>query len=69
MKKKMGSKKEMTTKVTAKIEDVCQKKGCWMNLVDNKGNKVSQNKWPVCQMTLLLYNCYNQVPFPPRFAF
>jgi hypothetical protein len=30
----------MTTKVTAKIEDVCQKKGCWMNLVDNKGNKV-----------------------------
>lgn len=40
MKKKMGSKKEMTTKVTAKIEDVCQKKGCWMNLVDDKGNKI-----------------------------
>jgi hypothetical protein len=40
MKKKMGSKKEMTTKVSAKIEDVCQKKGCWMNLVDDKGNKV-----------------------------
>jgi hypothetical protein len=40
MKKKMGIKKEMTTKVTAKIEDVCQKKGCWMNLVDDKGNKI-----------------------------
>jgi len=40
MKKKMGSKKEMTTKVSAKIEDVCQKKGCWMNLVDDKGSKV-----------------------------
>ncbi len=40
LKTKMGSKKEMEGKVTAKIEEVCQKKGCWMNLVDGKGTKI-----------------------------
>ena len=29
---RMGDREEMTVKITGTIEDVCQKKGCWMNV-------------------------------------
>jgi hypothetical protein len=40
LKAQMGDKTEMKVKLMAKVEDVCQKKGCWMNLVDENGNKI-----------------------------
>ena len=33
---KLGDADEMTVKVTGLIEDVCQKKGCWMNVYTNE---------------------------------
>jgi len=38
MKTQMADKKEMITKVTAPIEAVCQKKGCWMELKATDGS-------------------------------
>lgn len=37
MKAKMGGR-NMYTKVTGQIDAVCQTKGCWMDLKDDKGN-------------------------------
>lgn len=38
MRKLMGDKKEMTAKVTAPIQAVCKKKGCWMELTAADGS-------------------------------
>jgi len=40
MKTQIGDKKEMNVKIMAKVEEVCQKKGCWMNLTDGNGNSI-----------------------------
>lgn len=40
LKTQMGDKTEMNVKLMAKIDDVCQKKGCWMNLTDENGTKI-----------------------------
>jgi hypothetical protein len=37
MKVAMGDKKELVVKVTAPVDAVCQKKGCWMELKGNDG--------------------------------
>ena len=36
----IANNKEMTVKLTGKIEAVCQKKGCWMNLKNETGDKL-----------------------------
>jgi len=43
LKNMMGDQKEMTCKLTGKIEAVCQKKGCWMELknADNSTIRVT----------------------------
>lgn len=38
MRKLMGDKKEMAAKVTAPIQAVCKKKGCWMELAAADGS-------------------------------
>ena len=32
----------VVAKVTARVESVCQKKGCWMNVVDNTGEMAGE---------------------------
>ncbi len=39
MKGKIGEG-DLYTKVTGKVDEVCQAKGCWMNLSDDKGNSM-----------------------------
>ena len=36
----IANNKEMTVKLIGKIEAVCQKKGCWMNLKNENGDKL-----------------------------
>ncbi len=36
----IADKKQLTVKLTGKIEGVCQKKGCWMNLTNENGEKL-----------------------------
>ncbi len=36
----MGDKKEINVKLTAKIDGVCQKKGCWMDLINPNGENM-----------------------------
>jgi hypothetical protein len=38
--KKMGTKTEMTAKVTGTVLDVCQAKGCWMTIQKSDGTKM-----------------------------
>lgn len=40
MKELMGDKKEIAVKVTAPVEAVCQKKGCWMELAGSDGTAI-----------------------------
>ncbi|MFN4082285.1 MAG: DUF4920 domain-containing protein [Bacteroidia bacterium] len=40
LKKEMEGKTEMNVKLLAKVDEVCQKKGCWMNLTDGEGNSI-----------------------------
>lgn len=37
---KMGSSDSLAVKVSAQIGDVCQKKGCWMTVVDKEGQEM-----------------------------
>ena len=40
MKELMGNKNELEVKITAPIEAVCQKKGCWMELASTDGTPI-----------------------------
>jgi len=40
LKKLMGEEKMLPIKLTGKVEAVCQKKGCWMNLTNGNGEKL-----------------------------
>ncbi len=40
LKNLIADNKQMTVKLTGKVEAVCQKKGCWMNLKNEKGEKL-----------------------------
>lgn len=40
LKTAMGDKKEFATKVTGEVDEVCQKKGCWMNIKGTNGESM-----------------------------
>lgn len=40
LQKSMGDKTEMNIKISGKVDGVCQKKGCWMELKNSNGDNV-----------------------------
>jgi len=40
LKNLIAENKQLTVKLTGKVEGVCQKKGCWMNLKNENGEKL-----------------------------
>lgn len=40
LQKAMGDQKELNVKVSGQVDAVCQKKGCWMELKNEKGENV-----------------------------